>query len=176
MERRKRNRRTWTREDWGNHLADKGAGGIRQLVTTKLTHVQWSAVNAITAISSLPEEGELYIGDYRGHPNALHGIMDAVHTVHLERYTVNRDTTSGAGYYWLDNTISLAAVIFNGHSNSIGHYAHTARMCTTSTGTIETELRTSTSPRKNGRPRHHVTYVEPRTHRRTPSEAVHTTT
>ena len=54
--------------------------------------------------------------------------MDAVHTVRHKRYTVNRDTASGAGYYWQDHTVSLAAAIFNGHSKSIGHYAHTARM------------------------------------------------
>ena len=79
-------------------------------------------------MSTLPEEGELYIGDWAGHPKALHGIMDAVHTIRHERYMVNRDTTSGAGYHWQDHTISLAATIFNGHSRSTGHYAHTARM------------------------------------------------
>ena len=96
-ERRKTNWRTWTRDDWGNHLADKVVEGNRQHVATKLLHLQWTAVDAITAISTLPEEGELYIGDWASQPKALHGIIDAGHTVRHERYVVNRNTTSGAG-------------------------------------------------------------------------------
>ena len=73
-----------------------------------------TVVDAITAISTLPEEGELYIGDWADHPKALHGIMDAVHTVRHECYKVNRDTKSGAGYYLRDHTFTLALKIFNG--------------------------------------------------------------
>ena len=57
------------------------AEGNRQFVTTTLPQVLWTAVNAITVIASLPEERELYIGDYIGYLKALHGIMDSVHTV-----------------------------------------------------------------------------------------------
>ena len=111
-ERRKRSRHTWTRDEWENHLADKVAEGNIQFVTTALPQVQWTVVSASTAVASVPEVGELYIGDYRGHLKALHGIMDAVHTVRHERYTVNTDTASGAAYFWQDHTISLAEFIF----------------------------------------------------------------
>ena len=112
----------------GNHLADKVAVGNSQCVTSKLPQVQWKVVNFIMAIASLPEEGELNIADYRGHPKALYGIMDAVHTVLHERYAMNQDNTSVAGYYWQDNFISPAASVFNDHLKSIGYYAHTSRM------------------------------------------------
>ena len=127
-ERRKRSRHTWTRDEWGNHLADKVAEGDRLHVMNTTPQAQWTVVTALDALELLRGEGELYIGDYRGQPKALHGIMDAVHTIRHERYTLHRDTTLGAGYYWQDNTLSLSASIFNGNSKSTGHHAHTARM------------------------------------------------
>ena len=60
-------------------------------------------------MSTLPDVGELYIGDCAVHLKAPHGIMYAVHAVRHERYVVYRHTTSGAGYYWQDHTILLLA-------------------------------------------------------------------
>ena len=61
----------------GNLLAAKVANGNKAAVTTIHQHVQWTTVAAITAIASLPEKSGLYVGDYRGHPKACHGIMEA---------------------------------------------------------------------------------------------------
>ena len=47
----------------GKPLADKVAEGNIQHVSTALPMAQWTDVSAITAIASLSEEGELYIGD-----------------------------------------------------------------------------------------------------------------
>ena len=41
---------------------------------------------AITAKASLPGKGELYVGDYWGHPKALHERMEAVHEIRHDRY------------------------------------------------------------------------------------------
>ena len=82
----------------------------------------------ITALASLPGKGKIYIGDHRGLPKALHGVMDAVHDIRHERYLTRRDNTDGTRFYWQDNTIGFAASIFNGNSKSAGHHAHTARM------------------------------------------------
>ena len=83
-------------------------------------------VSAITALESIPGAGELYIGDFRGHPSALHGMMEAVHATRHERYLNKWDIGNEKGYYWQDNTIALAATIYNGNTRATGHYAHTA--------------------------------------------------
>ena len=61
-ERREKRRQYWTRDEWGNHLADKVADGNVAAVTTMHPHIQWTTVAAITAMASLPGKGELYIG------------------------------------------------------------------------------------------------------------------
>ena len=125
---REKRRQNWTKDERGNHLADKVADGNVAAVTAIHPHVQWTTVAAITAMASLPGKGELYVGDYRGHPKALHGIMEAVHEIRHDRYLTRRDCTNGDRFYWQDNTIALAANIFNGSSKSTGHHAHTTRM------------------------------------------------
>ena len=99
-ERRKKNRRTWTKEDWGNHLADKVAEGDRQHVVMKIPSMQWTAVDAITAISTLPEEGELYIGDWAGHPwnhgRSRQAVDQCGSGVHGHDPTTTREATGTA--------------------------------------------------------------------------------
>ena len=80
-ERRKKRRQNWTRDEWVNHLADKVANG-NEVVAIKIhPKVQWTTIAAITAMALLPGDSKLYIGDYRGQPKALHGIMETVHEI-----------------------------------------------------------------------------------------------
>ena len=72
--------------------------GNKAAVTKTHPQVQWTTVAAITAMASLPGKGELYIGDYRGKPKALHGIMEAVHEIRFKRYLTRRDNTNGSRF------------------------------------------------------------------------------
>ena len=58
----------------------------------------------------------------------MNGIMEAIHEIRHERYLTRRDNTNGLRFYWQDNTIAVAANIFNGSSKSSGHHAHMASM------------------------------------------------
>ena len=72
--------------------------GNKATVKTIHPNVQRTTVAAITAMASLPGKGELYIGDYLGHPKALHGIMEAIHEIRHERYMTRIDNPNGARF------------------------------------------------------------------------------
>ena len=117
-----------TRDKLRNHLADKTADRNEAIVEEIYSNVQWTTVEAITAVALLPTKGVLYRRVYRGQPKALYRIIDSIHEIRYCRYLKRRDTTNGTILYWQDNTIALAASIFNGSSKSSGYHAHTARM------------------------------------------------
>ena len=109
-------------------MADEVADGHEATVRKIHQHIQWTTVEAITAMTSLPGKGEIYIGDHQGQPKALHGIMDAIHEIRHERYIMHRDNTDGIRFYWQDNTIGFLASVFNGNSKAAGHHVHTEMM------------------------------------------------
>ena len=54
--------------------------------------------------------------------------MDAIHENRHDRYLTRRKTLNGSRYYWQDNTITMAAGIYNGNTKVAGLHSHTARM------------------------------------------------
>ena len=55
-------------------------------------------------------------------------MMDALHATRHERCLIRRDIGYEKGYHWQDNTIALAATIYNGNTRATKHFAHTARI------------------------------------------------
>jgi Ulp1 family protease len=127
-ERRKKDKATWTLDDWGNHIADNIAGNARRSLSSIHANIQWTRISAIDVINSLPRSDELYFGDINGRPTALYGLMDHVHRLRLERYLSTRDSQRGSVPKWMDNTITFAAAVFNAQHGTPGQYAHTARV------------------------------------------------
>jgi len=123
-ERRKKDKANWTIDEWGNHIADRTADNKRM----GQFRLQPTVVSAIEVLKDLPQIGELYIGDSNGLPIVLNGIMDHVHSIRQDRYITKRDRDRPGGPKWQDNTIQLAAKIYNGKSTSISTYGHTARV------------------------------------------------
>ena len=127
-ERRKKSILTWTLDDWGNSIADKVAGSQKTTLYEIHPDTRWHSISALDVLQSLPRAQELYFGDANGRPAALYGLMDHVHRLRLDRYLTTRDSIRDGQPKWSDNTISMAASIYNGKRKSVGRYAHTARI------------------------------------------------
>ena len=127
-ERRKKDQLTWTRDDWGNHIADKIAGNAKRALRSLHDNVRWVRISAIDVINSLPRADEHYFGDVHGRPIALFGLLDHVHRIRLDRYLTARDNQREGPPKWTDNTVTFAASVFNDSKCSVGQHAHAARI------------------------------------------------
>ena len=70
----------------------------------------------------------MYIGDFRGMPTAINGVMDFIHQIRFDRYLIHRDAHRTGEARWHDNTFGLVVEIYNGKMRNVGRYAHTARI------------------------------------------------
>jgi hypothetical protein len=108
VERRKKDRSTWSMDEWGNHIADRTAENRANIVGVH--DVQVKTITAREIMCDIPQAGELYIGDARGNPTALNGVMDHIHSIRFERYIAKRDQVRQGGPKWYDNTVRLIII------------------------------------------------------------------
>ena len=91
VERRNKKKNTWTKDEWGNYLADKVADKQRRLIENEFQDVPWVEVAALRILKDIPQKGEVYVGTFRGMPTAINGVMDFIHQIRFDRYLIHRD-------------------------------------------------------------------------------------
>eukprot|EP01041_Mallomonas_annulata_P042122 gene42122-biopygen5635 len=104
-ERREPNREKWTRDQWGNHLADRAAEGDTGLFTKLI----YKAITARQLSGELTIPGQWYLGDENTIPDDGELIQHRA-TARLHReYLLHRDQHRTGPAIWQTNTAGLAA-------------------------------------------------------------------
>eukprot|EP01041_Mallomonas_annulata_P042156 gene42156-biopygen7546 len=104
-ERREPNREKWTRDQWGNHLADRAAEGD----TGAFTQVVYKAITAQQLSGELTIPGQWYLGDENAIPDDGELTQHRA-TARLHReYLLHRDQHRTGPAIWQTNTAGLAA-------------------------------------------------------------------
>eukprot|EP01041_Mallomonas_annulata_P006771 gene6771-biopygen3259 len=104
-ERREPNREKWTRDQWGNHLADRAAEGD----TGAFTQVVYKAITAQQLSGEMTIPGQWYLGDENTTPDDGELLQHRA-TARLHReYLLQRDQHRTGPEIWQTNTAGLAA-------------------------------------------------------------------
>eukprot|EP01041_Mallomonas_annulata_P042291 gene42291-biopygen23454 len=104
-ERREPNREKWTRDQWGNHLADRAAEGD----TGAFTQILYKAITAQQLSGELTIPGQWYLGNENTTPDDGELIQHRA-TARLHReYLLHRDQHRTGPAIWQTNTAGLAA-------------------------------------------------------------------
>ena len=115
----------WSRDEWGNHYADRLAGACPMEVSAS-THGRavHFKVTARDALHSLLTPHQWYIGD----PIRGPALSIGVETKAWQDYLTKRYEYSTRPAYWEDNTLPLAAIVFGMEHCSISYAAKKLRI------------------------------------------------
>ena len=75
-EKKSKQKYRWTRNEWGNYIADKVADDKMHILLDDGLLIQNREIEARTLLQTIPQTGQLYIGDASGTPKALDGVME----------------------------------------------------------------------------------------------------
>ena len=120
----------WTRDEWGNHIADRLAGACpaeaSEITNGRPVHFKVTARAAL--MSHLLQQW--YIGDSIRGPALTIGVG----TQAWQDYLVRRNNYSTREGYWQDNTLPFAAEVFAMSHCSVSYAAKKIRILLTKDG------------------------------------------
>ena len=104
----------WTKDDWGNWIADRIAAKDHDILTRHGIHIIEYTISATDMYASLPHAGQWYIGNRQGVPVNPNGVSAYLQHKLWMRYLAERDDyrrERGALPKWVDDSSIFALCI-----------------------------------------------------------------